>query len=95
VEAFNANVVPDPSEVVDFPARGWLWKETLIAVGNSVTGPPAHDVYMHTEVSADIRSMRKVDKGILYIARDAKDFSVSGAFLPVTLVGMVRALCAT
>jgi len=94
-EAFTANVVPDPSVMADVPARGWLWKGTLIAVANTVTGPPARDIYYGTEISADVRAMRKVDRGNLYIARQAKDFSVSGSFLPVTLVGMVRVLCAT
>jgi len=94
-EAFNANVVPDPGSPADTPARGWLWKDRLIAVGNSVTGPPAHDVYWGTELKADIRSMRKVDRGVLYLAMQFDNTLVSGSFLPVSCIGIVRALCAT
>ena len=95
VEAFNANVMPDANVPADVPIRGWLWKDRLVAVGNSVTGPPAHDVYYGTELKADIRAMRKVDRGILYLVTSATDISVSGSFLPTSLVGIVRALCAT
>ncbi len=94
-EAFQANVLSDPSAPADTPARGWLWKDRLIAVGNSVTGPPAHDVYFGTDLHADIRSMRKVDRGVLYFTAEAAPQAVSGVFLPVALTGIVRALCAT
>jgi len=95
LEAFTANVVPDPDVAAETPARGWLWKDRLIAVGNSVTGPPAHDVYYGTSLHADVRAMRKVDRGILYLAIAIRDMGVSGSFLPTSVIGSVRVLCAT
>ena len=94
-EAFNANVLPDPNVAGDTPARGWLWRDRLIAVGNSVTGPPAHDVYYGTEIRADVRAMRKVDRGILYLHLISGGMTVSGAYLPVAVIGIVRTLCLT
>jgi len=94
-EAFNANVVPDPGSPSEIPARGWLWKDVLLAVKASEAGPPAQDFYWGTELKADIRSMRKVDRGILYFAMEADDIAVSGAFQPINVVGLVRALCVT
>ncbi len=94
-EAFVANVLPDPGTPTEVPARGWLWKDRIIAVGNSVTGPPAHDVYYGTELKADIRAMRKVDRGNLYLTMQSNNMAVSGSFLPISVSGIVRALCAT
>ena len=94
-EAFVANALPDPGTPADVPARGWLWKDVMVAVQANTTGPSAHDTYWGTEVHADIRAMRKVDRGILYFVADSQDIGVSGVYLPINVVGLVRALCAT
>ena len=95
LEAFTAGVLPNVNVAGEVPARGWLWRDRLIAVGNSVTGPPVHDVYFGTEVHADLRAMRKVDRGVLYLSTRSSDIKVSGTYLPLALVGIVRVLCAT
>ncbi len=95
LEAFNANAIPDPDVAGDVPARGWLWRSTMIAVANSVTGPPAHDVYFGTTLEADVRAMRKVDRGKLYLVMRSGPTVVSGSYLPTAVIGLVRTLCLT
>jgi len=95
LEAFTALVLPDPEIDADVPARGWLWKSVMLAVANSVTGPPAHDVYFGTTLEADVRAMRKVDRGVLYLSMRSTDNAVSGSYLPTAVIGLVRVLCLT
>ena len=87
-EAFTAGVVPDPNVETEVPAAGWLWRERLW-VQYSNTGSPV-DRYTPMEVRADLRAMRKVDRGILYMVSQAS--TVQGTFDDVTLIGVVRSL---
>jgi len=95
LEAFNANAIPDPDVAADVPARGWLWRSTMIAVGDHVTGPPAHDVYFGSVLENDIRAMRKVDRGKLYLVMRSGPTVISGSYLPTAVIGIVRTLCLT
>jgi len=93
-EAFNAGVVPDPDQASESPARGWLWRDRMVMVSNHITGPPVNDIFQVSEVRADIRAMRKVDRGILYMRSIARELNPTD-FAPVRIVGIVRVLCAT
>ncbi len=94
LEAFTAGVVPDPDNPSETPARGWLWRDRMVMTANHITGPPAHDTYQVQEVRADIRAMRKVDRGVLYMRTIAREMNATD-FAPVRIVGLIRVLCAT
>ena len=86
VEAFNASTVPDPNVEADVPARGWLWRERLWLSHNATVQHPM-------EVRFDLRAMRKVDRGVLYlVSQSANTFGTYGG---ITLMGLVRSLILT
>ena len=88
--AAGANSVPDPSTMTDYPPRGWLYV-TRKYVGQSLT-----DTTGVTSVQAvfsfDVRAMRKIDKGILYLRMANVMINVGGA---MEVSGRVRVLCLT
>ena len=91
VEAFNANILPDAPASGEVPARGWLWADRL-AVLHSTDANGV--VNMHNpEVRFDVRSMRKVDRGILYLQMTTT--LISGTFFDLSIVGRIRVLCVT
>ena len=79
VQAHAAGALPDPSVDAEAPARGWLWVDRMTIYTAVGAGPI--DRWFFPEVYADIRTMRKVDKGVLYIR--AKNVNVSGGSFAV------------
>ncbi len=94
-EAFNvgSTALPDPNQAGDVPARGWLWRDRMVHIEVNTTAPVI-TLFHISEVRADIRAMRKVDRGILYLRMVAAEQSV-GDFVPTNVTGIVRALVAT
>jgi len=89
-EAFAAQVLPDP-HANEQPPRGWLWKDRSAAVYGNNSG--TIESWNYPVMRFDIRSSRKVDRGILFLnGRSA--FTVGVAF-SWRLVGHIRVLCAT
>jgi len=89
--AFDIGVtaVPQPDISTEYPARGWLYVVTMwLFKINSTTHD---DMYAHAHF--DIRTMRKVDKGILYVAAGNNPVQVGGEEIRVG--GRIRALCLT
>jgi len=92
VEAFGQgiNALPEPQFSTQYPPRGWLYVATKpVLAANIGTAGGTRRV---AEFSADLRSMRKIDKGILYIVVQ------NNAILSnkdVDLWGRVRVLCLT
>ena len=92
-EALAAGVVSDPSVVTEYPPGGWLYVAELPAAQALPTGGTPvtmwrQDAHFH----ADIRAMRKVDKGKLYV--NLENTTISGA-LTLFVIGRIRALCLT
>jgi len=91
-EAFNVGVtaVPNPANEAEYPPRGWLYVATRrVTLQNpGVAGALRLDGVFH----ADVRSMRKVDKGILFILAKNTVISDTGT---VRIVGRSRVLCLT
>ena len=85
-EAFVAGVVPDPNVEADVPARGWLWRERLWL-------PHTATVQHPMDVHADLRAMRKVDRGILYLVSTSGN--LQGTYGVPVLTGLVRSLVLT
>ena len=91
IEAFAANVVPDPNNPSEVPARGWLWVDRMYCSKRIVIDTGMLETV--GEVRFDIRSARKVDRGVLYL--NAFQSNVSGTANNLRLVGRIRVLCAT
>ena len=93
-EAFDASpkVLPDADNPADQPARGWLYKNTMLTYKEHDAG--AADILpMHDVLSFDIRAARKVDRGTCY-ATFVTDTAIGTGF-DTRLVGTIRALCLT
>ena len=91
-EAFTAGAIPDPNNSGDVPARGWLWRDRRGVAFQNSSG--VVEDWFYPTINVDIRTMRKVDRGILYLT--AFNSSVQGATpYDVDIIGIVRALCAT
>ncbi len=91
VEAFGANTLPDANDDTKYPPRGWLWIDRftmMIAVG---AGPI--DRYQFTDYHFDVRSQRKVDKGVLFMT--IQNVVASGGGNAVQVSGRIRVLCLT
>ena len=87
--AFVAGAVPQPDQTDEYPARGWLYVATKVLFrGNLDT---VGEVYPTWEF--DIRSMRKIDKGRLYLA--AGNGLGDGTPSVIRFIGRIRALCLT
>jgi len=92
VEAFNQgiNAIPEPQFSTQYPPRGWLYVATRgvsmsveSAVGFTING---------ADFSADLRSMRKVDKGILFcVIQNIGDLNTR----TIDFTGRIRVLCLT
>ncbi len=88
-DAFTIGVtaLPSPSTAAESPPRGWVWRERLF-LHNNVTAGEA-DLTRH--VFYDIRTMRKVDNGRIFI--HTTNVNRSGANTDVILSGLIRVLC--
>ena len=91
LEAFNVNALPDPNISTEYPARGWLWVDTG-AVYQDISTAPLNR-YWIAEFKMDVRAMRKIDKGILFLAM-VTDLQ-AGLSFDLRIVGRTRVLCLT
>ena len=85
-EAFAAAVLPDAQTSSEFPVGGWLWREAILVVDETLAnGPMPLQV-----VSRDLRAMRKLDRGALILTFHNQ--AVEGTTFNVRCNGMVRCL---
>ena len=91
VEGFDggATTTPQPDVSTEYPIRGWLYATTKVVFNTNNSG--SLSAFPQWEV--DMRAMRKIDKGILYLA--AANNNADGDAINVRLIGRVRALCLT
>ena len=91
-EAFAAGVasLPDPANAASFPPRGWLYAATGYC-GQALTTDTGM-FNKNAEFKFDIRAMRKIDKGVLFMRIANANITVGGA---MQIVGRVRTLCLT
>ena len=82
--------LPDPRVETDYPPRGWIWKGSFTAA-DSVLATALTQVYHFPTIEFDIRSLRKVDKGVLYFT--AVKTVLSGSAFDLQLDGLIRVLC--
>jgi len=83
-EAFAAAVVPDPVVAADEPARGWMWRDRILATQNGI----------NTEITkrlvADIHGARKIQDGEVYLVMDNN--AHLGTSFSINVTGLVRLL---
>ena len=91
-EAFDAGVtsVPDPEDPSSYPPRGWIYVNTFMVAQLVTTDGGIID--HRATIRFDIRAMRKIDKGVLFLRLSQKNLNVGGV---MDLTGRVRALCLT
>ena len=84
-EAFAAGTVPDPNVSLEYPQRGWVWVDRFW-----VRDSTARDSVFEPEVTVDIRSARRIDRGVVYLV--ANNTSQFGTGFIVRMSGRVRLL---
>ena len=91
-EAFNVGIngLPEPAFSDKYPPRGWLYVATKPVL--SIASAGSQLITRQAEFSADLRSMRKIDKGILFMV--VHNNAIFGT-ADVDIWGRVRVLCLT
>jgi len=91
VEAFAAGAgsLPSPAAETEYPPRGWLYVNSLAVWEKTDSAGiqigPAHFKF-------DLRAMRKIDKGVLFMVMTNANITVGGS---MQVVGRIRVLCLT
>ncbi len=88
LEAFTAQIVPNPNSQAEYPALGWLYMHSMVMAFNNSSG--TLEGWTYPRVHFDIRANRKVDKGRLYYTWD--NTTADGTGIQVVLVGRIRTL---
>ena len=93
VEAFaiGPTAIPSPNIVAEYPPRGWLYVATKQCW--QFKGVSEGQQKKNAMFQADLRGMRKIDKGILYIHMVSIDQTPTSS--AVDMVGRTRAFCLT
>ena len=86
--AFDAGNMPRADISTSYPPRGWLYADTMWVTTDASV---ADRIVPSWKI--DIRTMRKLDKGILYLT--LSNNNVIGSGQGVVLGGRIRALCLT
>jgi len=91
--AFDAGVgsLPDPRVNADAPARGWLYRDSLVMMKQNSTGTVEDWLYPMSHF--DVGALRRVDKGVLFVVF-AKT-SLQGSAFDVQVSGLIRSMCLT
>ena len=84
-DALTAGIVPDPQTQTDRPSGGWLWRDRVGIVDDTVHVAPVSGVSI-----ADLRAKRRVSSGELILTMD--NLPASGTVFSVRVVGIVRTL---
>ena len=93
VEAFGVAAsagLPIADSAASAPPRGWLYRTQLMALKVHSTGT-TYEIMIPDTVSFDIRAMRKVDKGRLFLV--AEQTLQAGTAATIRLQGLVRTMC--
>jgi len=90
-EAFTSNALPDPQTPSEQPARGWLWRDSVVGSYERASGVSA--TWDFPEIRFDMRSSRRVDRGVCYL--NGFQGNVTNTASSWRLVGLIRVLCAT
>ena len=86
--------VPNPTVEDSYPPRGWLYVARLPVLQALPTGATPTAMWRETaHFQFDLGAMRKIDKGVLFMWREAN--VIQGSAMSLNCIGRVRALCLT
>jgi len=90
-EAFAAGgtSLPSPTAQDQYPPRGWLYAATLPVWEKAESTGVIHHA---ARFQFDLRAMRKIDKGVLFMVIEQNNVTVGGS---MQLTGRTRVLCLT
>ena len=92
--AVGATALPAPNIELDFPPRGWLYRAQRTVLQSLPTGgTPTAMWRIDALFEFDLRAMRKIDKGVLFLVVTSTDDG--GTSSNTDLRGLVRTLCLT
>jgi len=91
LEAFTVGgaSLPNPSDENQYPPRGWLYVSTQPVYQQAESTGVINAV---ARFQFDLRAMRKVDKGVLFLTMEQNNILVGGS---MRIVGRTRVLCLT
>ena len=95
VEAFGVAAsagLPIVGSAASQPPRGWLYRTQMLSTKVHSTGT-TYEINEPDMVDFDIRSLRKVDQGRLFLVAESLDIDFTAA--DIRLTGLIRALCLT
>jgi len=92
IEGFTVagTALPNPSIDTQFPPRGWLYAATQPVVQFVRPSADAGFQQINAHFKFDLRAMRKIDKGVLFMTIENNNIVVGGS---MRAVGRVRSLC--
>ena len=85
-EAFAAGTLPDPVLATDYPTRPWIWRAEYRVFGFAADQP----TIFTRRLDLDIRAMRKLENGEVFIVVD--NFPIEGVTASITVLGLIRQL---
>ena len=89
----TAGALPD-LKTLGFPPRGWLYKATDVCYQSLPTGGTPTAMWRKDCLfKFDLRAMRKIDKGTLYM--ELENTARVGTATTLNITGFIRALCLT
>ena len=84
--AIGSSATPDPSNMADYPSRGWVWRAAYRVYGFAADQPAV----FNQRIDMDIRSQRKLENGVMMIRAGNTPFE--GVTSVITVSGIVRQL---
>ena len=92
--AIGITALPSPSVEDEFPPRGWLYRGRMVYQLALPTGATPTSMFKQMPIfKFDVRAMRKIDKGRLFLVVQNTD--VDGVATNLHMRGIVRSLCLT
>jgi len=85
-EAFAAATLSDPSAVLDFPVKGWIWRGVYRIYGFAADQPAV----FNRRIDLDLRGKRRLENGEAFMNFDLD--AAEGANASVRIIGIVRQL---
>ena len=89
--ALGVTALPEPQDASAYPPRGWIYVDRWVTRANNNASPI--DQLLVAEIRADVRAMRRIDKGTMFMFLQSS--STAGSAYGVNVAGRVRVLCLT
>ena len=85
-DAFTANALADVNTDSDFPMGGWLWRDMVMVMDETL----GSGVTPYIEVRVDLRAQRKLDRASVFLARS--NTAQEGTNFSVEMTAFIRML---